>query len=83
MENFTKKYEAASELLVKDCAKLYGVLLGQMSEASQTRVNKMSAGKRAIEECDPLGLLICVVATKGMEKRTTLLQQLETFIITK
>ena len=66
-----KKYEAASELLIKDCAKLYGVLLGQMSEASQTRVNKMSAGKRAIEECDPLGLLICVVATKGMEKHTT------------
>ena len=40
-----KKYEAASELLIKDCAKLYGVILGQMSEASQTRINEMPAGK--------------------------------------
>ena len=54
---------AADELLTKDCAKLYGVLLGQMSEASQTRVKEMPAGKRAMEECDPLGLLTCVVAT--------------------
>ena len=64
-----KKYEAASELLIKDCPKLYGVLLGQMSEASQTRVNEMPAGKRAMEECDPLGLLTCVVATHMSNKR--------------
>ena len=64
-----KKYQAASELLIKDCAKLYGVLLGQMSEASETRVNKMSAGKRAMEECDPLSLLTCAVATHMSNKR--------------
>ena len=64
-----KKYGAADELLIKDCAKLYGVLLGQMSEASQTRVNEMPAGKRAMEECDPLGLLTCVVATHMNNKR--------------
>ena len=64
-----KKYEAADELLIKDCAKLYCVLLGQMSEASQTRVNEMPAGKRAMEECDPLGLLTCVVATHMSNKR--------------
>ena len=28
-----KKYESANKLLRKDCAKLYGVLFGQMSEA--------------------------------------------------
>ena len=82
-----KKYEAASELLIKDCAKLYGVLLGQMSEASQTRVNEMPVGKRAMEACDPLSLLACVVATHMSNKRygelTTLLQQLETFITIK
>ena len=64
-----KKYDAADELLTKDCAKLYGVLLGQMSEASQTRVKEMPAGKRAMEECDPLGLLTCVVATHMNNKR--------------
>ena len=40
-----------------------------MSEASQTRVNEMPAGKRAMEECDPLGLLTCVVATHMSNKR--------------
>ena len=40
-----------------------------MSEASQTRVNKTPAGKRAMEECDPLGLLTCVVATYLSDKR--------------
>ena len=58
-----KKYEDADDLLIKDCAKSYGVLL---SEASQTRVNKMPSGKRAMEECDPLGL---VVATHMSNKR--------------
>ena len=64
-----KKYDPADELLAKDCAKLYGVLLGQLSEASQTRVNEMPAGKRAMEECGPLGLLTCVVATHMNNKR--------------
>ena len=64
-----KKYEAASKLLIKNCGILYSVLLGQMSEASQTRVNEMPAGKRAMEECDPLGLLTCVVATHMSNKR--------------
>ena len=40
-----------------------------MSEASQTRVKEMPTGKRAMEECDPLGLLTCVVATHTSNKR--------------
>ena len=50
----SKKYAANVELHKKDCAKLYGVILGQMSDALITRVNEMHAGKRAIEYCDPL-----------------------------
>ena len=40
-----------------------------MSEASQTRVNEMPAGKGALEEFDPLGLLTCVAATHMSNKR--------------
>jgi hypothetical protein len=40
-----------------------------MSEASITRVNEMPAGKRAIEDCDPLEVLTCVVATHMNNKR--------------
>ena len=65
----SKKYAANIELHKKDCAKLYGVILGQMSEASITRVNEMPAGKRAIEDCDPLEVLTCVVATHMNNKR--------------
>ena len=65
----SKKYAANIELHKKNCAKLYGVILGQMSEASITRVNEMPAGKRAIEDCDPLEVLTCVVATHMNNKR--------------
>ena len=40
-----------------------------MSDASITRVNEMPAGKRAIEDCDPLEVLICAVATHMNNKR--------------
>ena len=51
IETASKKYAANVELHKKDCAKLYGVILGQMSDASITRVNEMPAGKRVIEDC--------------------------------
>ena len=40
-----KKYKAADELLIKDCAKLYGVLLGQMSEASKQGLTRCLLGR--------------------------------------
>lgn len=40
-----------------------------MSEGSQVRVKEMPAGERAMEECDPLGLLTCVVAIHMSDKR--------------
>ena len=48
---------------------MYGVLLGQMSEASQIRISEMPSGKRAIEKCDPLGVLSCVISTHMNNKR--------------
>ena len=64
-----KKYDKALEQLDVDSSKLYGVLLGQMSEGSRIRIREMPAGERAIEECDPLGLLTCVIATHMNNKR--------------
>ena len=65
----SKKYHFDVDLHKKECSKLYGVLLGQMSEASQIRIGEMPAGKRAIEECDPLGVLSGVVFTHMNNKR--------------
>ena len=64
-----KKYDRSVELLELDCFKLYGDLLGKMSEGSKIRIKEMPAGERAMEECDPLGLLTCVVATHMNNKR--------------
>ena len=65
----SKKYHTTVELHKKECSKLYGVLLGQMSETSQIRTSEMPSGKRAIEECDPLGVLSYVVSTHMNNKR--------------
>ena len=40
-----------------------------MSETSQIRTSEMPSGKRAIEECDPLGVLSYVVSTHMNNKR--------------
>ena len=45
-----KKYEAAPELLIKDCAKLYGVLLGQKRRR-----------RRRLTRCPRVKVLIFVV----------------------
>lgn len=65
----SKKQHTTVELHKKECSKLYGVLLGQMSEASQIRISEMPSGKRAIEECASLGVLSCVVSTHMNNKR--------------
>jgi hypothetical protein len=68
-KNKSRKYEKASELLELETFKLFGVILGQMSESSKVKIIEMPAGERAMEECDPLGLLTCVVATHMNNKR--------------
>ena len=55
--------------IIKECSKLYGVLLGQMSETSQIRISEMPSGKLSIEEYDPLGVLSCVISTHINNKR--------------
>ena len=64
-----KKYDISVSMFKSDCFKLYGDLLGQMSEGSRIRIKEMPAGEKALEECDPLGLLTCVVATHMSNKR--------------
>ena len=72
MENWKsdkREYNNQSKMLETDTDKLYGVLMGQMSTASKVRVKEMTSGEKAINECDPLGVLTCVIATHMNNKR--------------
>jgi hypothetical protein len=56
-------YRKEIESLKREKCKLYGVMLGQMSKGSRNRIEQSSAGKKAVKEIDPLGLLSVVIAT--------------------
>lgn len=76
-----KRYEKQTELLETDILQLYGDILGQMSIGSQVRVKEMPEGQRALDECDPLGLLTCVLATHMNNQRYGESYNLKTSII--
>ena len=72
MENWKtekRRYTQASDLLDKESMKLFGVLLGQMSEGSKNRIKESPQGVMALEEPDPLALLSLVIATHMNNKR--------------
>jgi hypothetical protein len=46
-----------------DKGKLFGVMLGQMSENSKTRVRETVTGAKALDEHDPRGLLSAILST--------------------
>ena len=56
-------------LLKEEYKKLYGVLLGQMSEASMERIRNTPGGQKAVMDQDPLELLSYVIATHMNNKR--------------
>lgn len=72
MENWKsdkREYTNQIKLLEQDTDKSYGVLMEQMSNASKARIKEMPRGEIAINECDPLGVLTCVIATHMNNKR--------------
>lgn len=70
LKNITNsRHDKAVTVLESDCFKLHGDLLSQMSEGSKNRVDEMPEGKEAILNCNPLGVLQCVMATHMSNKR--------------
>jgi hypothetical protein len=64
-----RKYRQEVEQLEKDCLKVFGLLLGQMSSESKSRIKEAPQGPRALADRDPLDLLSLVVATHMNNKR--------------
>ena len=64
-----RKYEKASDLLEEESLKLFGILLGQMSEGSKNRIKESPHGATALEDLDPLEVLSLVIATHMNNQR--------------
>jgi hypothetical protein len=57
------EYKKAVNKLEEDKRKLYGIMLGQMSESSKTRARENPVGEEAVTEFDPRKLLQAILAT--------------------
>jgi hypothetical protein len=57
------KYIKDKDRLEGDKGKVFGLMLGQMSESSKTRVKETDNGSIAIENQDPRLLLSAILAT--------------------
>ena len=63
------KSDKENSLLKEEYKKLYGVLLGQMSDASKEKIRDTPGGQKAMMDKDPLELLSYVIATHMNNKR--------------
>jgi Zinc knuckle len=72
MENWKtekREYRKALDTFNKDCLKVFGLFLGQMSEGSRNRIKESPLGPKALADRDPLNLLSVVVTTHMNNKR--------------
>jgi hypothetical protein len=68
-EQAYSKYIKDSDRLDRDKAKIFGLMMGQMSENSKSRVKETDTGSIAIEDQDPRLLLSAILSTHLTDNR--------------